>query len=135
MSDRPTAAYLRAAALRLHRLVRLRAALASFRAALPADGGDAEDRRRLLTLWRPCQEGVDLLLEAFPATFPDAIRMHLLRHEVEGHLLDEAYSRAALVEAVGALEQVCEVLLVKVERSLREAVEGLDVPPGGGDLL
>lgn len=134
MSEPTITASLGAIGLRLHRLTRLRAALAPFHAALRADVGGAEGRRHLLALWRPCQDWMDLLLEALPADLPHAVRLHLLRHEVEGHLLDEMYSQAALVEATDALEQVCEALLLWVEQDLNGVVERLGEPSNEGDL-
>ncbi len=133
MSEPTIAAHLRAIALRLRRLTLLRAALAPFRAALRIDGGGAEGRRHLLALWRPCQDRFDLLLEVLPSDLPYAVRLHLLRQEVEGHLLDEMYSHTALVEAIDALDQVCEALLLWVGRDLSRVVERLGEPPDEGD--
>ncbi|HEY76766.1 MAG TPA: hypothetical protein G4O00_11410 [Thermoflexia bacterium] len=134
MGEPTTTAYLQTVGLRLRRLTRLRVALAPFHAALWADGEGAEGKRHLLTLWRPCQDWMDLLLEVLPADLPHAVRLHLLRREVEGHLLDEMYSYAALVEATDALEQVCEALLLWVEQDLNGVVEQLGEPPDEGDL-
>jgi len=120
---------------RLHRLLALRAALAPFRAALRADEQGPGERRHLLALWRPCQERMDLLLDATPEALHLAVQLRLLRREVEGHLLDEVPSPTALADAAEALEQVCEGLLLWVARDLRKAVEEVGEPPDEGALL
>lgn len=134
MSEPTVAAHLRAIELRLCRLTLLRAALTPFRAALRIDEEGAEGRRHLLALWRPCQDGFDLLLEVLPPDLPSAVRLHLLRQEIEGHLLDEVYSHTALVEAIEALEQVCEALLLWVGQELSRVVERLGDPSDEGGL-
>jgi len=109
----------------LHHLIDLRAALAPFHITIHTLGErvqEPEGRRRLLTLWRLCQQRLDLLLDAAPRDRGWAVRLRLLRQEVEDNLLDEAYSPAALADLADGLDQACETLLLKVERDLREAV-------------
>jgi len=111
-------------ARRLGYLLGLRAALAPFRLTLRALRDQAqrpEGRRQLLALWLPCQERLDLLLDAAGHGAPWAARLRLLRQEVEDSFLDEEYNLAALDDLVDAFEHACETLLLGVERDLREA--------------
>jgi hypothetical protein len=122
-SQHPTR--LEAVSRRLHHLIDLRAALAPFRITLHTLGErvqEPEGRRRLLTLWRLCQQRLDLLLDTAPQNQGWAVRLRLLRQEVEDHLLDEVYSPAALTDLADGLDQACEALLLEVGRDLREAV-------------
>ena len=113
----------------LHHLVGFRAALACFGDSLQVLGDQVQDpigRRHLLTLWRPCQERLDLLLEAAVLCGTWSSRLITLRHEVEDTLIDEAYNPAALIDLAAAFDQACEGLLIHLELTLRHAVAGLD---------
>jgi len=119
---------------RLRHLVGLRAALAPFRATLHVlreELQEPEARRRLLALWRPCQEQLDLLLDDARHSQDWAVRLRLLRQEMEGNLLDEMYSPAALGDLADTFDQACELSLIETERDLRGAVAGLG---GRGDV-
>ena len=94
----------------LQSLLGLRAALHVYRTTLQVLGEQARgpDRRReLLTLWRPCQERLDSLLDALPAESAGPLR--LLRQEIEDGLLDDPPSLPAIADA---LEQACERTLL-----------------------
>lgn len=114
---------------RLHNLIGLRAALAPFRSSihiLEEPSQDADARRRLLALWRPCQARLDLLLDS-PLT--DSVwngHLRLLRQEMEDTLMDEVYSFRALTELTEALDQACEGVLLEVDRDLQGLVAQLD---------
>jgi hypothetical protein len=113
----------------LHHLLGFRAALACFGDSLQTLGDKVQDpmgRRHLLALWRPCQERLDLLLEAVVQCGSWSSRLTTLRHEVEDTLIDEAYNPAALIDLAAAFEQACEGLLIQVEMDLRQTVAGLD---------
>lgn len=101
----------------LRRLLALRAALTAFVAALSGEQPRVEIRH-LLGLWRLCQERLDLLLEGMPPDDPYQARLRLLAREVEGHLLDERPSAAALRDAADGLEHQCELLLLSVGEAL-----------------
>jgi len=97
----------------LQSLLGLRAALHVYRTTLQVLGEQARgpDRRReLLTLWRPCQERLDSLLDALPAESAGPLR--LLRQEIEDGLLDDPPSLPAIADALDALEQACERTLL-----------------------
>ncbi|HEC33556.1 MAG TPA: hypothetical protein ENI37_02430 [Chloroflexi bacterium] len=113
------------------RLIGLRAALAPFRATLQTLAErvqEPEGRRQLLALWRPCQERLDLLLDTAPK---NAVRIHLLRQEVEDNLLDEVYSPVALTDLMDAFDQACEALLLEIGEDLRETVAALQEATAG----
>jgi hypothetical protein len=112
----------------LRYLVELRAALAPFRATLQVLGDkvcEPEARRQLLSLWRPCQERLDWLLDTAPRISSRMAHLRLLRQEMEGSLLDEMYNLAALNDLADAFDQACEVMLLKVEGGIRSAVAKL----------
>ncbi|MGD1995945.1 MAG: hypothetical protein PVH62_04135 [Anaerolineae bacterium] len=117
---------------RLGRLLSLRAALSPFQASLRVLGERAREpdgRRRLLTLWRPCQQRLDLLLDGAPGNSSWAVRLRLLRHEMEDSLIDDVCNPIALSDLTDALDQACEAILLHVQRDLREVVTRL----GGGE--
>ena len=110
---------------RLTDLLRFRSALAPFRAAVDSLGDAApqpEERRQLLTLWRPCQRRLDRLLDAIAAEAGRGAGLDPLRQEVEDSLRDEVISVAALVELTAAFDQACEALLFRLGEDLRAAV-------------
>ncbi len=85
------------------------AALHVYRTTLQVLGeqaGEPDRRRELLTLWRPCQERLDVLLDTLPAASAGPLR--LLRQEIEDGLLDDPPSLPAIADALDALEQACE---------------------------
>lgn len=97
----------------LRSLTGLRAALHVYRTTLQVLGEQAREpdrRRELLTLWRPCQERLDALLDALPAASAGPLR--LLRQEIEDGLLDDPPSLPAIADALDALEQTCESMLL-----------------------
>jgi uncharacterized membrane protein YccC len=97
----------------LQPLLGLRAALHVYRITLQVLGEQARDsdqRRELLTLWRPCQERLDSLLDTLSAASAGPLR--LLRQEIEDGLLDDPPSLPAIADALDALEQICERLLL-----------------------
>ncbi len=107
----------------LHHLLGFRAALAPFQATLQALGERVQEpdgRRQLLVLWRPCQEQLDLLLDGAHPSMEWPARMGLFRREMEDHLLDELYSPVALRELVEDINQMCEVLLLRLAQELTE---------------
>lgn len=94
-------------------LLGLRAALHVYRTTLQVLGDRAREpdqRRGLLILWRPCQERLDSLLDALPAESAGPLR--LLRQEIEDGLLDDPPSLPAIADALDALEQACERMLL-----------------------
>ncbi len=96
----------------LQPLLGLRAALRVYRATLQMLGEQAwepDQRRELLTLWRPCQERLDSLLDTLPAEWAGPLR--LLRQEIEDGLLDDPPSLPAITDALDGLEQACEGML------------------------
>ncbi len=105
----------------LHHLIRLRAALGPFQAAI----GSPEGPSGLATLWRPCQEQIDLLLDAAPSA-AWAARINLLSQEVRDNLLDELGAPVALADLASALEQACEAALMEVDRALRAFVSAVE---------
>lgn len=109
----------------LTHLLRLRSAFAPFRATVESLGREAletEDRRQLLTLWRPCQRRLDRLLDATAGEAGRGAGLDPLRQEVEDSLRDEVISVAALVELTAAFDQACEALLFRLGEDLRAAV-------------
>lgn len=97
----------------LQSLLGLRAALHVYHTTLQVLGAQAwePDRQRgLLTLWRPCQERLDSLLDTLPAE--SAAPLRLLRQEIEDGLLDDPPSLPAIADALDALEQACERMLL-----------------------
>ena len=97
----------------LQSLLGLRAALHVYRTTLQVLGEQAREpdrRRELLTLWRPCQERLDSLLDTLPAESAGPLR--LLRQEIEEGLLDDPPSPLAIADALDALEQACERMLL-----------------------
>ena len=89
----------------------LRAALHVYRTTLQVLGEQAwepERRWELLTLWRPCQERLDQLLDALPPQAAGPLRLR--RQEIEDGLLDDPPSLPAIADALDALEQACESL-------------------------
>jgi len=95
----------------LQALPGLRAALHVYRTTLQVLGEQAwepQRRRELLTLWRPCQERLDGLLDALPPKLAGPLR--LLRQEIEDGLLDDPPSLPVIADALDALEQACETL-------------------------
>ncbi|MGQ9466473.1 MAG: hypothetical protein ACUVXE_00010 [Anaerolineae bacterium] len=97
----------------LRSLLGLRAALHVYRTTLQVLGDQAREpdqRRGLLTLWRPCQERLDALLDALPAESAGPLR--LLRQEIEDGLLDDPPSLPAIADALDALEHACERMLL-----------------------
>jgi hypothetical protein len=120
---------------RLNYLVRLRSAFAPFRTAvesLKEPTLETEDRRRLLTLWRPCQRRLDRLLDlgaAGPGLDP-------LRQEIEDSLRDEVVSLPALVDLAAAFDQACEALLLRLGEELQVVADHVAERPvseGGPD--
>lgn len=98
-------------------LIGLRAALHVYRSTLQILGERAQEpdrRRELLTLWRPCQERLDHLLDGLPAE--SAVPLRLLRQEIEDGLLDDPPSLPAIADALDALDHACETLLMKMVR-------------------
>ncbi len=98
---------------RLQSLLGLGAALHVYRTTLQVLGEQAlqpDQRRELLTLWRPCQERLDALLDTLPAAAAGPLR--LLRQEIEDGLLDDPPSLSAIADALDALEQACECMLL-----------------------
>ncbi|MBN1177645.1 MAG: hypothetical protein JXD18_00405 [Anaerolineae bacterium] len=117
----------------LERIVEVRAAFAPFCATVRAREELLEDPqvwRRLSALWRPCQERLDLLLDvAVPR--PDwAVELDGLRRELEGGVLDEAHSPAALEDAADAFDGACERLLARTVWALRDVVAHLETMTG-----
>jgi hypothetical protein len=105
----------------LQSLLGLRAALHVYRTTLQVLGEQARgpDRRReLLTLWRPCQERLDGLLDALPPKSAGPLR--LLRQEIEDGLLDDPPSLPAIADALDALEQACEALWLTMGKGTGE---------------
>jgi hypothetical protein len=99
----------------------LRAALHVYRTTLQVLGEQAwEPQRRweLLTLWRPCQERLDQLLDALPLQLAGPLR--LLRQEIEDGLLDDPPSLPAIADALDALEQSCESLALTLGKGTGE---------------
>ncbi|MBC7228686.1 MAG: hypothetical protein H5T61_15875 [Thermoflexales bacterium] len=93
----------------LQPLLGLCAALHVYRTTLQVLGEQAwepDRRRELLTLWRPCQERLDALLDVLPAESAGPLR--LLRQEIEDGLLDDPPCLPAITDALDALEQACE---------------------------
>jgi hypothetical protein len=114
---------------RLHNLIGLRAALDPFRSSiriLETSSQDAEARRRLLALWRPCQARLDLLLDSLLTDSVWDGRLRLLRQEMEDTLMDEVYSFQALTELTEALDQACEGVLLEIDRDVQGLVAQLD---------
>lgn len=120
---------------RLHHLLALRTAFAPFQAALKRHISpipEGWERRQLLSLWRPCQTRLDLLLDHVPLQAEWAIHLDLLRQELEGNLVDDTYSPGALADVASGFEQACEMGLLQLERELRTVVlEGKAL--GGGE--
>ena len=115
---------------RLTDLLRFRSALAPFRAAVDSLGDAApqpEERRQLLTLWRPCQRRLDRLLDSGGDC--GAARLDPLRQAVEDSLRDEVISMPALVELAAAFDQAGEALLLRLGEDLRVAVTEMDERP------
>ena len=109
----------------LHHTVRLLTALAPFQAAVRAlDVGSHTPgaRRRLLSMWRPCQARLDLLLDDPAAPADQALRLNLLRQELEDNLLEEVYNIAALTDLADAFEQAGMAVLLEIDRLLTAAV-------------
>ncbi len=105
----------------LQALPGLRAALHVYRTTLQVLGEQAwepQRRRELLTLWRPCQERLDGLLDALPPKLAGPIR--LLRQEIEDGLLDDPPSLPAIADALDALEQACEDLWLTLGKGTGE---------------
>lgn len=99
----------------LQSLLGLRAALHVYRTTLQVLGEQAREpdrRRELLTLWRPCQERLDSLLDTLPAESAGPLR--LLRQEIEDGLLDDPPCVPAIADALDALEQACEHMLLNL---------------------
>ncbi len=99
----------------LQSLLGLRAALHVYRTTLQVLGEQAREpdrRRELLTLWRPCQERLDSLLDTLPAESAGPLR--LLRQEIEDGLLDDPPCLLAIADALDALEQTCEHMLLNL---------------------
>lgn len=97
----------------LQSLAGLCAALHVYRTTLQVLGEQAREpdrRRELLILWRPCQERLDALLDTLPAAPAGPFR--LLRQEIEDGLLDDPPSLPAIADALDALEQACEHMLL-----------------------
>jgi hypothetical protein len=118
----------------LRHLLALRAAFAPFCAAVQARGAStvgSEGRRRLLTLWRPCQRRLDALLDEIPGTMW-ATRLRLLRQDLESGLREEVYSPHALADLVGAFDHTFESWLLEVERDLRAALVAMGETMDGG---
>lgn len=118
---------------RFHHLLALRAALASFRITLQALGPavqEPEGRRQALASWRPCQERLDRLLDRATEGQDWAYQMRLLRQDVEDTLLDEVYHPAALADLTEAFDQACEVLLLRLDRDLGEAIQAITAERG-----
>lgn len=122
---------------RLHYLLGLRTAFAPFRTALERHSDPSHEgweRRQLLSLWRPCQARLDLLLDHTSPRAAWATHLDLLRQELEGNLVDEAYSTRALTDVAGGFEQACEVGLLQLASELRaaaRAAERSDAEEGG----
>lgn len=101
-------------------LLGLRAALDVYRATLQVrddEDREAERRRELLMLWRPCQERLDQLLDVLPEGSAGPFR--LLRQEIEDGLLDDPPCLLALADALDALDHACEGLLMNCLRGHR----------------
>ena len=108
-------------------LLTFRSAFAPFRAAVDSLGEQAlqpEERRQLLTLWRPCQRRLDRLLDAGAAC--GAAGLEPLRQAVEDSLRDEVMSVPALLELTAAFDQACEALLLHLGEDLQAAASGMD---------
>ncbi len=94
-------------------LLGLRAALHVYRTTIQVLGEQAREpdrRRELLTLWRPCQERLDALTDVLPVESAGLLR--LLRQEIEDGLLDDPPSLPAIADALDALEEACEQILL-----------------------
>ncbi|MCX7855750.1 MAG: hypothetical protein N2556_07235 [Anaerolineae bacterium] len=101
----------------LQSLLGMCAALHVYRTTLQVLGEQAREpdrRRELLTLWRPCQERLDSLLDTLPAASAGPLR--LLRQEIEDGLLDDPPCLSAIADALDALEQRCESMLLDLGR-------------------
>lgn len=99
----------------LQSLPGLCAALHVYRTTLQVLGEQAREpdrRRELLTLWRPCQERLDSLLDTLPEASAGPLR--LLRQEIEDGLLDDPPCLSALADALDALQQACEHMLLNL---------------------
>jgi hypothetical protein len=119
---------------RLHHLLGLRTAFAPFRAALERHTDPTHEgweRRQLLSLWRPCQARLDQLLDYATPGMKWASWLDLLRQELEGNLVDERYSPAALADVAGGFEQACEAGLLQLEGELRAVVQAVERSGGG----
>ena len=102
----------------------LRAAFHVYRITLQVLGEQAwepERRRELLTLWRPCQERLDQLLDALPPQAAGPLRLR--RQEIEDGLLDDPPSLPAIADALDALEQACESLGLTLGDGAEEGYE------------
>jgi len=112
----------------LHHAMDLRAALAPFQITLhqlEEQGQEPDGRRQILTLWRPCQERLDRLLEVAQPQ-PDWVhQLRLLRQEMEDNLLDQAYSPLALIDLTDAFDEACEILLLRLDHDLDRAVTSM----------
>ncbi|MGB9872182.1 MAG: hypothetical protein ACPLYD_11030 [Anaerolineae bacterium] len=107
-------------------LLGLRAALHVYRTTLQVLGEQAREpdrRREWLTLWRPCQERLDSLLDTLPREAAGPLR--LLRQEIEDGLLDDPPCLPAIADALDALEQACESLGLTLGREERSNESGL----------
>lgn len=99
----------------LQSLLGLCAALHVYRTTLQVLGEQAREpdrRRELLALWRPCQERLDSLTDILPAESAGPLR--LLRQEIEDGLLDDPPSLPAIADALDALEQACEYMMLNL---------------------
>lgn len=114
----------------LNHLLQLRSAFAPFRAAVESTRPhtlELEDRRQVLTLWRPCQRRLDRLLDTAPTC--ETTVLDPLRQEIEDSLRDEVISTPALVELTRALDQTCEALLLRLGENLRAMVGRMEEQP------
>nr|BAL56611.1 hypothetical protein HGMM_F41E03C22 [uncultured prokaryote] len=104
---------------RFRALVGLRSALHVYRTTLQVLGERAREtdrRRELLTLWRPCQERLDQLLDTLPAKWAGPLR--LFRQEIEDGLLDDPPCLSAIADALDGLDYACEMLWMSDDTDL-----------------
>ena len=127
-----------------HVLHELLAAFSPFYASLRAlDGAEAgpTSGRVLLRAWRPCQIGVDRLVdfeggvehiqlprhrEGAAASRPDwGARIGSLRREVEERLREEMWDVEGLIDLAGEFSQACDCYLSLADRELGHSVDNV----------